>query len=93
MNLLKYLKFTIREFISLENDYQSIIENQEKILQSLEKLENIEVENQQLHVTNYLTLQNILYFLLFLGFLGGVFWLYNSDFFNNSIGESIKSLG
>ena len=93
MNLIKYIKLTIREFIGLENDYESLISNQEKILQSLEKLENIEVENQQIYLSDYLTLKNTLYFLILLGFLGSGFWLYNTDFFNNSILESIKSLG
>lgn len=93
MNIFKYIKLSIREFIGLENDYESLIINQEKILQSLEKLENIEVENQQLNLSDYLTLKNTLYFLIFLGFIGGGFWLYNTDFFNNSILESIKSLG
>lgn len=35
MNIFKYLKLTIREFIGLENDYESLLSNQEKILQSL----------------------------------------------------------
>lgn len=45
MNIFKYIKLLIREFIGLENDYESLIINQEKILQSLEKFENREVEN------------------------------------------------
>ena len=93
MNILKYIKLTIREFIGLENDYESLLLKQEKILQLLEKLENIEVENQQIHLSDYLTLKNTLYFLILLGFIGGGFWLYNIDFFNNSILESLKSLG
>ena len=93
MNLIKYIKLSIREFIGLENDYESLISNQEKILQSLEKLENIEVENQQIYLSDYLTLKNILYFLILLSFLGSGFWLYNTYFFNNSVLESIKSLG
>ena len=40
-----------------------------------------------------MTLRNLIYFLIFLSFIGGGFWLYNTDFFNNSILESIKSLG
>lgn len=93
MSIVKYIKFTIREFIGLESDYESLLLNQEKILQSLEKLENVEIENQQTHLSDYITLKNTLYFLIFLGFIGGGFWLYNMDFFNNSILESIKSLG
>ena len=93
MNLIKYIKLSVREFIGLENDYESLISNQEKILQSLEKLENIKIENQQIYLSDYLTLKNTLYFLILLGFLGSGFWLYNTDFFNNSILESIKSLG
>ena len=91
--MIKYIKLTIREFIGLENDYESLLLNQEKILQSLENLENLEVENQQLNLSDYLTLKNLIYFLIFLSFIGGGFWLYNTDFFNNSILESIKLLG
>ena len=93
MNVLKYIKLTVIEFISLENDYENLLSNQEKIIQSLEKLEKIEIENQQISLSDYLTLKNLLYFLIILSFLGGVFWLYNTDFLNNSILESIKSLG
>ena len=93
MNVLKYIKLTVSEFISLENDYENLLSNQEKIIQSLEKLEKIEIENQQISLSDYLTLKNLLYFLIILSFLGGVFWLYNTDFLNNSILESIKSLG
>ena len=93
MNIFKYIKLSIREFIGLESDYESLLSNQEKILQSLEKLENLEVENQQSNLSDYLTLKNLIYFLIFLSFIGGGFWLYNTDFFNNSILESIKSLG
>ena len=93
MNVFKYIKLSIREFIGLESDYESLLSNQEKIIQSLEKLENLEVENQQSNLSDYLTLKNLIYFLIFLSFIGGGFWLYNTDFFNNSILESIKSLG
>ena len=80
MNVFKYIKLSIREFIGLESDYESLLSNQEKILQSLEKLENLEVENQQLNLSDYLTLRNLIYFLIFLSFIGGGFWLYNTDF-------------
>ena len=93
MNLIKYIKLSIREFIGLENDYESLISNQEKILQSLEKLENIEVENQQIYLSDYLTLKNLLILLIFLSFIGGGFWLYNTELYNNSVLELIKSLG
>ena len=93
MNIFKYIKLSIREFIGLESDYESLLSNQEKIIQSLEKLENLEVENQQSNLSDYLTFRNIIYFLIALSFIGSGFWLYNTDFFNNSILESIKSLG
>ena len=64
--MIKYIKFTIREFIGLESDYESLLSNQEKILQSLEKLENLEVESQQSNLSDYLTLKNLIYFLIFL---------------------------
>ena len=71
--MIKYIKLTIREFIGLENDYESLLLNQEKILQSLENLENLEVENQQLNLSDYLTLKNLIYFLIFLSFIVGGF--------------------
>ena len=43
MNIFKYIKLSIRKFIGLESDYESLLSNQEKILQSLEKLENLKV--------------------------------------------------
>lgn len=87
MGIIKYLKFIIRDFIGLEDNYESLLSNQDKILEQLEKLE---VNNQQTNYSDYLTLKNLL---IFLGFIGGGFWLYNTEFFNNSILESIKSLG
>ena len=90
MGIIKYLKFIIRDFIGLEDNYESLLSNQDKILEQLEKLE---VNNQQTNYSDYLTLKNLLILLIFLGFIGGGFWLYNTEFFNNSILESIKSLG
>ena len=90
MGIIKYLKVIIRDFIGLEDNYESLLSNQDKILEQLEKLE---VNNQQTNYSDYLTLKNLLILLIFLGFIGGGFWLYNTEFFNNSILESIKSLG
>ena len=87
MGIIKYLQSIIRDFIGLEDNYESLLSNQDKILEQLEKLE---VNNQQTNYSDYLTLKNLL---IFLGFIGGGFWLYNTEFFNNSILESIKSLG
>ena len=92
MSILKYIKLTIREFIGLENDYELLFSNKEKILQSLEKLENLEVESKQSNLYDYLTLRNVIYFLIFFSFVGSGFWLYNTDFFNNSILESLGEL-
>lgn len=98
--MLKYLKFTIREFIGLENDYESLLSNQDQILDQLKQLKDLEIQNQGLILeekqANYydsLTLKNLIWLLVLLGFLGGGFWLYNADFFNNATLESIKSLG
>lgn len=66
-----------------------ILTDLNQIISKLENLENIEVKTQQSNLMDYLTIKNILYFLIF---IGGFFWLYNADFFNNSILESIKSL-
>ena len=89
--MLKYLKFTIREFIGLENDYESLLSNQDQILNQLKQLEKLEIQNQELILEekkesyfDYLTLKNALWVLFFLGFIGGGFWLYNADFFNNN---------
>lgn len=98
--MIKYIKFTIREFIGLENDYESLLSNQDQILDQLKQLEKLEIQNQELILEgkkesyyDYLTMKNALWILFFLGFIGGSFWLYNADFFNNSTLESIKSLG
>ena len=48
MNVFKYIKLSIREFIGLESDYESLLSNQEKIIQSLEnqKIQKLKVNNQ-----------------------------------------------
>lgn len=98
--MIKYIKFAIREFLGLENDYESLLTNQDQIMDQLKELKNLEIQNQELILEgkkesyyDYLTLKNALWVLFFLGFIGGGFWLYNADFFNNSTLESIKSLG
>lgn len=92
----KYLIFTFREFLGLNSDYESLLTNQTEILEKLEKLEstnNLLIENQKESYLDYLTLKNFLILLLIFSIIGSGFWLYNSDFFSNSILESIKSLG
>lgn len=96
----KYLVFTIREFLGLDNDYESLLSNQDQILDQLKQLEKLEIQNQELILEgkkesyyDYLTLKNTLWVLFFLAFLGGGFWLYNTDFFSNATLESIKGLG
>lgn len=90
----------MREFLGLDNDYESLLSNQDQILDQLKKIEQLELANQSLIISDqqasyydYLTLKNALWVLFFLAFFGGGFWLYNADFFNNSTLESIKSLG
>ena len=90
MQVFKYIKFIIRDFIGLEGDYGIIVSDLDKII---EKLEKIEVESQQLNLSDYLTLKNLLILLIFLSFIGGGFWLYNTELYNNSVLELIKSLG
>ena len=51
------------------------------------------VEKQQTHLSDYLTVRNGLYILILLFFLGGGFWIYSNDFFNDSILTAIQSLG
>ena len=93
MGIIKYLKFISREFLGLDNDYENLLSNQDQILEQLNHLEQSELENQQTNYSDYLTLKNLLILLLLLSFLGGGFWLYNTDCFNSCILESIKSLG
>ena len=57
MKVFKYIKFIIRDFIGLEDDYGIIVSDLDKII---EKLEKIEVESQQLNLSDYLTLKNLL---------------------------------
>ncbi len=98
--MLKYIKFTTREFLGLDNDIESLMSNQEQILEKLEKLESqhSDLMSEQKMQKNqgfydFLTIKNALWVLFFIAFFGGGLWLYNTDFFNNSVLESIKSLG
>nr|YP_009178774.1 orf172 [Peronospora tabacina]ALJ78440.1 orf172 [Peronospora tabacina]ALJ78487.1 orf172 [Peronospora tabacina] len=98
--MIKYIKFVLREFLGLDNDYETLLENQDQIVDQLNKLEKLEIQNQELILESkkesyydYLTMKNAFWVLLFLGLIGGGFWLYNADFFNNATLESIKSLG
>lgn len=93
MGIMKYLKIMFREFLGLDTDYENLLSNQDKILEQLQQLEKSELESQQTNYSDYLNLKNLMILLILLGFLGGGFWLYNTDFFNNSVLESIKSLG
>lgn len=98
--MIKYIKFTIREFLGLDNDYESLLANQDQLLDQLKQIEKLEIQNQELILESkkesyydYLTMKNAFWVLFFLGFIGTGFWLYNTDFFNNATLESIKSLG
>lgn len=91
MGIIKYLKFMFREFLGLDSDYENLLSNQDKILEQLQQLEKFELESQQINYSDYLNLKNLMILLILLGFLGGGFWLLNTDFVNNSILESIKS--
>jgi hypothetical protein len=95
--MIKYIKAALREFIGLENDYESLLSNQEQILnklqqlEQLEKLEKLEIQNNELILEkkkesyyDYLTIKNALWVLFFLSLIGGGFWLYNSDLANIS---------
>ena len=93
MRIIKYLKFTFREFLGLDNDYENLLSNQDKIFEQLQQLEKSELESQQTNCSDYLNLKKLLVLLILLSFLGDSFWLYNVNFFNNSILESNKSLG
>lgn len=88
--MFTFIKYTIKQIIGFTNDYESLLSNQDLIL---EKLEKLEVQNQTQNYYDYLTFKNLLYLLIILSFAGGGFWLYNNNFFNISILESIKSLG
>jgi hypothetical protein len=98
--MLKYIKFGLREFLGMEQDYESLLSNQDQILEKLDELKKVELGNQELILEgkkesyyDYLTMKNALWVLFFLGFIGGGFWLYNADFFSNATLESIKGLG
>lgn len=91
--MFTFIKYTIKEIMGLTNDYESLLSNQDLILQKLEKLEQLEVQNQSQSYYDYLTFKNLLYLLIILSLAGGGFWLYSNNIFNNSILDSIKSLG
>lgn len=99
--MFKFIKFTIRNFLGIDSEeYESLLANQELILERLNKLEEVELENKSLlkdgkekSYSDYLTLKNLLIILIILCFIGGGFWIYNSEYFNTSTLESIKDLG
>jgi hypothetical protein len=82
----------MRGFLGLDNDYESF---QDQILEKLQQLENqgLILEEKQTSYYDYVTLKNLLWVIIFLGFIGGGFWLYNTDLFSNATLESIKELG
>ena len=100
MSVTQYIKLTIREFIGVEADYESFTSGQEKILQSLEKLEkveklDVEVEKQQTHLSDYITAKNIAAFCIFTGLVGLGFYLFfygGEDSLSNSTVELLQSL-
>ena len=104
MSVTQYIKLTIREFIGVEADYESFTSGQEKILQSLEKLEkveklDVEVEKQQTHLSDYITAKNIAAFCIFTGLVGLGFYLFyysgggpGPDSLSNSNAELYQSM-
>ena len=95
MGIKKYIniKFRIKKFFGLNDNYESLLNDQKMLLKKLQKLKNVEMQEYQSSYLDYLTLINLLYFIIFLSFLGNIFYLYNANIFNNSILESLKSLG
>lgn len=98
-SMKKYLVFTIREFLGLSNDYEEIMSSQAEILNKLENIDKMSLQNQEMILQSketsyydYITFNNILWILFFLGLIGGGFALYNTNLFNNSTLESIKGL-
>jgi hypothetical protein len=93
----KYMVFFLRDFLGFDEDFEHIISNQSQILEKISHLEKMEIDNANINAEssyyNYLTLKNLLYFLIFVGLIGSGVWLYNTDFLNSSILESIKGLG
>jgi|688.fasta_scaffold446344_1 hypothetical protein len=97
-----YIKLLIRNFIGLDTDYESLLTNQEQILEKLEKLEQLEqleIQNKKLISDNennnyydYLTVKNALWVLFLLALIGSGFWLYNSDLFNVSTISNIDPI-
>ena len=50
MEIAKYLKLIFSEFLEFDNDYKSLLSNQDKIFEQLEKLE---INNQQTNYSDY----------------------------------------
>ena len=47
--MFKFIKFSIRNFLGIDSEeYESLLSNQELILERLNKLEEVELENQSL---------------------------------------------
>jgi hypothetical protein len=92
--MLKYLKFIIRDSLGLNNDYENLLLNQDKILENLKELENQikdyqnqqNLEEKEINYIDYISLKNILYVLLFIIIVG-------SGFLSGNTLESFKLLG
>lgn len=92
MWIIKSIQYAIRSFLELDNDYQTLLSNQKELLEELKQLKQLEIQTQQTSYLDYLTLKNALWVLFFIGLIGSGFWLYNADFSNTNVLESIKSL-
>ena len=99
--MLKYLKFIIRDSLGLNNAYENLLLNQDKILENLKELENQikdyqnqqNLEEKEINYIDYISLKNILYVLIFIIIVGSGFLFFNSDFLIVNTLESFKLLG
>ena len=94
----------LNEIIDGEESGKNFVSTQEKILQLVEKFENVEkldveVEKQQTHLSDYITAKNIAAFCIFTGLVGLGFYLFyysgggpGPDSLSNSNAELYQSM-
>lgn len=94
-----YIIFGIRNFLGIDEDLTTILNNQEQIIEKLEGLEisakevvDKTVDIQKFSYFQYITFANVFYTLLGISFIASGIWLYQTDLFNTDILNSIKDL-
>lgn len=71
----EFIESLIKELVELKNNDDLLTEVEKNDIQSVPK--NLENKKQPINYSDYLTVKNTIYCLLFLGLIGGGFWFFN----------------